>query len=66
MATVSITFIGFLQQQFENGTYDRIDALYMNYITAGRQRPKNLQLLPVLPDTFFDRWLCHYRSSLLV
>ncbi len=45
-------FIGFLQQQFENGTYDRIDALYMNYITAGRQRPKNLQLLPVLPDTF--------------
>jgi F-type H+-transporting ATPase subunit gamma len=45
-------FIGFLQQQFEDGTYDRVDALYMNFITAGRQRPKNLQLLPVLPDTF--------------
>jgi F-type H+-transporting ATPase subunit gamma len=45
-------FIGFLQQQFEDGTYDRVDALYMKFITAGRQRPKNLQLLPVLPDTF--------------
>jgi F-type H+-transporting ATPase subunit gamma len=45
-------FIGSLQQQFETGQYDRIDVLYMNFITAGRQRPKNLQLLPVLPDTF--------------
>jgi F-type H+-transporting ATPase subunit gamma len=45
-------FIGSLQQQFEDGTYDRIDALYMRYYTAGRQRPVSLQLLPVLPETF--------------
>jgi len=45
-------FIAYLQQQFEDGTYDRIDALYMNYISAGRQRAKTLQLLPVLPETF--------------
>jgi F-type H+-transporting ATPase subunit gamma len=45
-------FIANLQQQFEHGDFDRVDALYMNFISAGRQRPKALQLLPVLPDTF--------------
>ena len=45
-------FIQNLQQQFEVGDYDRIDALYMRYFSAGRQRPRTLQLLPVLPDTF--------------
>jgi F-type H+-transporting ATPase subunit gamma len=45
-------FIAEIQQQFEHGDFDRVDALYMNFISAGRQRPKSLQLLPVLPDTF--------------
>ena len=37
----------FLGQQIDN-----CEVLYMNYLSAGRQRPKSQQLLPVLASTF--------------
>ena len=41
-----------LVSMFQNGQYDRVDTLYMRYISAGRQRPAFNQLLPVLPESF--------------
>lgn len=46
------TFMDGLRRDFMNGKYDRVDALYMNFVSAGRQRPVNRQLLPVLADNF--------------
>lgn len=45
------SFTHALRAEFENGRYDRIDVVYMNFISAGRQRPVTKQLLPVLRGT---------------
>lgn len=45
-------FVDTLRDEFVKGTTDRVDMLYMNFITAGRQRPMLEQLLPVSSDTF--------------
>lgn len=44
-----------LQKDFADATYDRVDALYMNFISAGRQRPRHEQLLPVLQESFVPK-----------
>lgn len=41
-----------LVDNFRKGQFDNCEVLYMNYISAGRQRPKFQQLLPVLSQTF--------------
>lgn len=45
-------FTNALVADFVNQRVDCCEVLYMNYITAGRQRPKTQQLLPVLASTF--------------
>ena len=47
-----VAFMQGLEKQFADGTFDRVDVLYMKYITAGRQRATAQQLLPVLPQSF--------------
>jgi F-type H+-transporting ATPase subunit gamma len=46
------TFVETLRQAFENGEVDRIDSLYMNFISVGRQQPKAEQFLPVVGESF--------------
>ena len=41
-----------LRDKFIDGTYDRVDMLYMSYKSVSRQRPEFLQLLPVSYDAF--------------
>lgn len=41
-----------LQKDFLTGKYDRIDALYMHFKSAGRQIATTRQLIPVLPEIF--------------
>lgn len=45
-------FTDMLVRDFLEGKTDNVEVLYMNYISAGRQRPKAQQLLPVLAETF--------------
>ena len=45
-------FVDTLRDEFVKGRTDRVDMLYMNFITAGRQRPMLEQLLPISSDTF--------------
>lgn len=47
-------FIELLQKEFLNGSIDKVDMLYMHFISAGRQRAKYEQLLPVVQETFSD------------
>ena len=41
-----------VQGQFTAGDYDRVDVLYMRFLSAGKQRPQAQQLLPVLAEDF--------------
>lgn len=47
-------FIDLLQNMFISGEVDRVDYLYMNFISVSRQRPRAEQLLPVVQSTFSD------------
>ncbi len=47
-------FIDDLQRRFLDKEIDRVDVLYMNFITVSRQRPRHEQLLPVVSSTFAD------------
>lgn len=41
-----------LRDSFINGTYDRVDMLYMSFKSVSRQRMEHQQLLPVTYDAF--------------
>jgi len=41
-----------LQEQFLNGTTQRVDIVYMNYLSMSRQRPAARQLLPISTEMF--------------
>lgn len=45
-------FAYWLVDEFERGEVDKIDFLYMNFISVGRQRPKVDRFLPLTPDAF--------------
>ena len=45
-------FLEMLTGQFKSGEFDRVDLLYMRYISASRQRPVFSTFLPVEPSTF--------------
>lgn len=45
-------FIDHLAKQFTDGEIDRVDLLYMNFISVSRQRPRLDQLIPVDSATF--------------
>ncbi|MDE6165403.1 MAG: ATP synthase F1 subunit gamma [Muribaculaceae bacterium] len=45
-------FVELLENAFVNGETDRIEAVYMNYQSASRQRPQRVCLLPVDPENF--------------
>ena len=47
-------FTDTLTARFLDGTYDRIDYLYMNFQSVSRQRLRLEQLLPVVQSTFAD------------
>lgn len=46
------TFTDMLRNEFEKGETDRVDCLYMSFKSVSRQRPVNIQILPVIQDTF--------------
>ncbi len=48
------SFVDHLCHEFVVGHFDRVFTLYMNFQSAGRQRPKYEQLLPVSTETFAD------------
>lgn len=50
-----VNFAQKVRNQFADGAYDRVDVLYMNYISAGRQRSKTLQYLPVLSESLHEQ-----------
>lgn len=41
-----------LQEKFLSGAVNRVDLVYMNYISVSRQRPKADKMLPIAADTF--------------
>lgn len=43
-----------LEDRFTTGVIDRLDVVYMRYISAGRQRPTTQQLLPMVPEALLD------------
>ena len=45
-------FVDTLTAHFIGGVYDRVDYLYMNFVSLSRQRPAAEQLLPVVQSTF--------------
>ena len=45
-------FMQDIQGKFSAHDYDRVDVLYMRFLSAGRQRPQAQQLLPVLAEDF--------------
>lgn len=45
-------FTWHLRDSFLNGTYDRVDMLYMSYKSVSRQRPEYMGLLPVTYEVF--------------
>jgi F-type H+-transporting ATPase subunit gamma len=45
-------FVEYLRELFLGGATDRIDVVYMNFISPSRQRLNAQQLLPVLADNF--------------
>ena len=47
-------FLDELIKNFLEGQTDKVDVLYMNFQSAGRQRPRCEQLVPVVQDTFAD------------
>ena len=47
-------FLDELIKNFLNGQTDKVDVLYMNFQSAGRQRPRCEQLVPVVQETFAD------------
>lgn len=53
-----------IQNDFLAGGTQRVDAVYMNFITAGRQRPRVEQLLPVLPEKLVDEHTAQGRPCL--
>ncbi len=48
-------FVQRLVTAFRDGNYDRIDTLYMHFISMGRQRIASEQLLPVLYSSFAEQ-----------
>ena len=47
-------FLDELIKNFLEGQTDKVDVLYMNFQSAGRQRPRCEQLVPVVQETFAD------------
>lgn len=47
-------FVEYLQNEFLKGMTDKVDMLYMHFHSAGRQRAKFEQLMPVVQETFSD------------
>ncbi|MDE6050160.1 MAG: ATP synthase F1 subunit gamma [Paramuribaculum sp.] len=47
-------FLDELIKNFLDGQTDKVDVLYMNFQSAGRQRPRCEQLVPVVQETFAD------------
>ena len=47
-------FLDELIKNFLEGQTDKVDVLYMNFQSAGRQRPQCEQLVPVVQETFAD------------
>lgn len=45
-------FVDTLITKFIDGTFDRVDLLYMNFKSVSRQYPRHEQLLPVISSTF--------------
>ncbi len=45
-------FMAQLQGQFLQGETDKVDVLYMNFVSMSRQRPRVEQLLPVVQESF--------------
>lgn len=45
-------FTWHLRDSFLDGTYDRVDMLYMSYKSVSRQRPEYMELLPVTYEAF--------------
>ena len=41
-----------LQHKFSDAVYDKVEAIYMHFKTAGRQILTHVQLLPVVPEIF--------------
>ncbi len=41
-----------LMQRFLKGEVQRVDVVYMNFISISRQRPKADKMLPITPETF--------------
>lgn len=50
--TVVRDFTWQLRDEFLNGTYDRVDMLYMSFKSVSRQREEFMQLLPVTFEAF--------------
>ncbi len=46
------TFTDTLRRAFENGTYDRVDCVYMKFASVSRQRLEFEQLLPVVAERY--------------
>ncbi len=42
----------FLQGKFLSGDVNRVDIVYMNYVSVSRQRPRADKMLPISADTF--------------
>lgn len=48
-------FMKSLVDNFTDGRYDRVDTLYMHFITMGKQRIASEQILPVLYSSFAEQ-----------